>query len=279
MTLGGEELFDFCGALRRRCIDSQRDVCFWSDTRSCVGGDVQWLCFSERNRPVPNVLSYKVIEACREPGCPICRLEQQGVERYLDHQFYENVNSPAWRERLRASHGFCYEHAWLGVNRRLGDALGFSIIYHDMIRSLFNSLEKDTGSRRGQKALRRRVETVLAALKAKKRSPACERRDELTRSLLSALVEEIRTPEMMDALKASEGLCLPHFRLALGFVNDDQAFETMVALCRTKLENLQNELGEFIRKNDYQAIQEGFGSEGNAWLRAIGMVVGNQKER
>ena len=232
---------------------------------------------------MPNVLSYKIIEACREPGCPICRLEQQGVERYLDQQFYENVNHPAWRDRLRASHGFCHEHAWLGVNRRLGDALGFSIIYHDIIHSLFNSLEKNTGSgrgsRRGQESLRKRVETVLAALKPRKRCPACEHRDKLTRGLLLALVEDIRTPEMIEALRASEGLCLPHLRLALGFANDHAAYETLLTLSRAKLESLQNELAEFIRKNDYQAIQEGFGSEGNAWLRAISMMVGNRKER
>jgi hypothetical protein len=51
----------------------------------------------------------------REPEqCLILsRLEQQLVERYLDNQFYENVNNPDWRNRLRASHGFCREHAWL----------------------------------------------------------------------------------------------------------------------------------------------------------------------
>lgn len=239
--------------------------------------------------PVPNVLSYKIIEACREPGCPICRLEQKGVERYLDNQFYENVNSPAWRDHLRASHGFCHEHAWLGVSQRLGDALGFSIIYHDIVNSLLNSLDKHThsgrSSRRGSMlkqipdSLRKRVETVLGALKPRKRCPACEYRDELTRSLLLALVEDLAIPEMMEALEASEGPCLPHMRLALGFVNEELAYETLLTLFRSKLEGLRSELAEFIRKNDYQVIQEGFGVEGNAWLRAIGLMAGNRKER
>ena len=236
-----------------------------------------------------NFLSYKILEACLEPGCPICRLEQRGVERYLDNQFYENVNSPPWRDRLRASHGFCHEHAWLSVNQRLGDALGFSIIYHDIVNSLIKSLHQDASpgrtSRRGSilgqgpESLRDRIEGVLAALRPKKRCPACEHREELNRDLLSALLEDLRSPEMMKSLETSEGLCLPHLRLALGSVSDGSAYETLLTLHRTKLESLKSELAEFIRKNDYQVIREGFGSEGNAWLRAISLVVGKRHER
>jgi hypothetical protein len=234
---------------------------------------------------VPNFLSYKIQEACREPGCPICRLEQQGVERYLDNQFYENVNSPAWRDHLRASHGFCHEHAWLGVNQRLGDALGYSIIYHDIVNNLLNSLTNDisptptTRRRSTPESLRKRAETVLGTLKPRKRCPACEHRDELTRDLLSAFLEDLRSPEMTEALRNSEGLCLPHLRLALGSINDDEAYELLLSIHRAKLEHLKVELAEFIRKNDYQVIKEGFGREGNAWLRAISMIVGSRRDR
>ncbi len=235
---------------------------------------------------MPSVTSHKLMEACREPGCPICRLEQQGVERYLDHQLYENVNSPAWRDRLRASQGLCHEHAWLGVEKRLGDALGFSIIYHDLVNNLIKSLNDNRATRsrasvRGQlpESVRRRVERVLDVLTPQKRCPACEHREELRRGLLSVLVEDLPTPAMMEALQASEGLCLPHLGLAVGYVKDVAVYEMLLTLHTTKLESLRNELAEFIRKNDYQVIREGFGSEGNAWLRAIRMLVGSRKER
>ena len=220
---------------------------------------------------MPNFLSYKIMEACRERGCPLCRLEQQGVERYLDHQLYENVNSPAWRDQLRASYGFCHEHAWLGVNKRLGDALGFSILYHDIVNSLLKALDEDTSSRRN------RVERMVASITPGKRCPACEHRDEITRDLLSALVEDAHTPEMKAALRDSEGLCLPHLRLVLNSAKEISVYESILSLHQAKLESLKHELAEFIRKNDYQVIQEGFGSEGDAWLRAIRMVVGNRK--
>ena len=222
------------------------------------------------------------MEACRQSGCPICRLEQQGVERYLDNQFYENVNRPAWRDHLRASHGFCHEHTWLAVNMRFGDALGFSIIYHDIVNNILRSLNEDSGSahkaRQGMgTSMRSRIDGVLAALTTRKRCPACEYREELTRDLLSAFLEDLQTSQMKEALQASEGLCLPHMRQALGTTNDGSNYEVLLDHHREKLESLKNELADFIRKNDYQVIKEGFGREGNAWLRAISIIAGRRR--
>jgi hypothetical protein len=227
------------------------------------------------------------LEACREPGCPVCRLEGQALERYLDGQFYENVNSTSWRNHLRASHGFCHEHAWLAVNKRLGDALGFSIIYHDIVKNLLPSLSDDrrpTRATRGRRSvlgqaaesLQKRVEALLASLTPRKRCPACEFREQTTRNLITALLEELPGSTMREALLASEGLCLPHLRLTLGHVRDHSVYEELLTIHRVKLEQLKEELAEFIRKNDYQVIQEGFGREGDAWLRAIGIIAGSR---
>jgi hypothetical protein len=234
-------------------------------------------------------MAHKLLEACREQGCPVCRLEQRSVERYLDSQFYESVNSPAWRDRLRASLGFCHEHVWLAVDQRLGDALGFAIIYRDVINSTLVRLENDIPSRtsRPSIALLRRipeqvrsmVERILYALTPQKHCPACQYRDEMTRITISELVKELETPEMADALQASDGLCLPHLRLALEQVRTVSACETLLAIHREKLEGLKTDLTEFIRKNDYQSIGEGFGREADAWLRAVGMIAGSRKEK
>ena len=237
---------------------------------------------------MPNFTAHKLLEACREQGCPVCRLEQRDVERYLDRQFYENVNSPAWRDSLRASLGFCHEHAWLAVDQRLGDALGFSIIYRDIVNAILKQMDDSSvparSSRRGASLLkqapeqaRNMIERMLYALRPRKRCPVCEHRDEMTRNTLSVLVKELPGPEMADALQASEGLCLSHFRLTLEQVKDAAAIEKLLAIHREKLESLKDELAEFIRKNDYQAVTEGFGSEGDAWLRAIRMIVGSNK--
>lgn len=220
---------------------------------------------------MPSSTVYNLLQACRAKGCPICQLEQQGVERYLDHQFYENVNSPKWREHLRGSLGFCYDHAWLGVEQRLGDALGYSIIYRDLVNSILRHLEHEPARNKGSK-----IEDVLTP---RKPCPVCEHRDHLTRTYLTVLAEQLKTPEMKSALEGSDGLCLPHLRAALAQVREESDRASLIQLHRQKLEGLRLELDEFIRKNDYQAAQEGFGGEGDAWLRAISMIVGRRKRR
>jgi len=156
-------------------------------------------------------------------------LEQRAVERYLDRNFYENVNSPAWRDSLRESFGFCHEHAWLGVNKRLGDALGFSIIYRDIINSVLRELNEDDKpirvSRRwtsspGQisERVRKLMERLLTALTPRKRCPVCEHRDEMTRSVLSVLVGELENRQMTDPFEGSEGVCLPHSSRSLQYL-------------------------------------------------------------
>ncbi len=236
---------------------------------------------------MPSSIVYNLLEACREGGCPICRLEQKSVERYLDHHFYENVNSPRWRDRVRASLGFCREHAWLGVDQRLGDALGYSIIYRDILNSILNQLkdgsrlalpprQKRSLLRQVPEAARNVIEQALAALTPHKHCPVCEHRDETTHTALTVLVAELKTPEMTNALQASEGLCLPHLRQTLEQVKEASVCETLLRIHREKLESLKTELEEFIRKNDYQAIKEGFGREGDAWLRTIASVAGKR---
>ena len=211
------------------------------------------------------------------------------MERYLDNQFYENVNSPRWRDRLRVSLGFCQEHAWLAVEKRLGDPLGFTIIYHDVVNSVLKQLDA-SGPAPHPRARRRflrwlsaeareKLENILQMISPRKRCPVCEHRDEAIRTILSALLDGLSKPEMTDALHASDGLCLPHWQLALEQVRDDSVHEKLLMIQHEKLEALKNELAEFIRKSDYQLIDKGFGTEGDAWLRAVSMIVGRSKSK
>jgi hypothetical protein len=236
-----------------------------------------------------NFILYRLQDACRQDGCPVCRVEQYNVERYLESQFYENVNSPKWRDRLRASLGFCHEHAWLIVDRRLGDSLGLSIIYRDVLNSILKKLDDGSvrakPSRRWASLLgqipeqtRNVVENMLDAITPARRCPVCEHREEASRTILSVLVDGLARQEMIDALQSSDGLCLPHLQRTLEKVQGKDASESLLAIHHKKLEGLKAELEEYIRKSDYREIESGFGSEGDAWLRAIALVVGRRKQ-
>jgi hypothetical protein len=237
---------------------------------------------------VANLTAFDLLDACREPDCPVCRLEQKTVERYLDNQFYENVNSPDLREWLRNSLGFCHEHAWLAIDKRLGDALGFAIIYNDILLTTLKRLDEDTPTAAlGRWArmlngvpeqISALVQKALYVFTPRKHCPACHQRDEMTKIFISTLVDELGKDEMAEALRASDGLCLPHLKQALQKVKSAQSYETLLSIHRQKLESLQAELAEFLRKNDYRFMSEGFGREGNSWLRAVAMMIGSRRK-
>jgi hypothetical protein len=227
--------------------------------------------------------------ACEKPGCPVCRLEQKATQQYLDGLLYESVNSPTLRNRLRVSHGFCNEHAWQAIDHRLGDALGFAIIYHYVVNSVLRQLDA-TGKPRtpGRWAnflnrlplgVRTSVENALYALSTWKRCPACQQRDEFLPMVITELLGSLDQTKTVEALQTSEGLCFHHLRMTLQQASDAQACEALISIHRSKLENLRAELAELIRKNDYRFNKEKLGKEGDAWSRAVGLVNGSRKEK
>lgn len=210
---------------------------------------------------MPPATFHDLLEACGRTGCPLCRLEGRSVERYIDSLFYESVSDIKTRNQLRASLGFCRDHARLALDRRLGDALGFAILYHDSINNLLRGLDRDS---------------AIAALTPQKECLVCRHRDETRRLLLRTLVTGLGDPGLADAFRASDGLCVPHLRDAFREAREPAARDLLLTLHRAKLETLRGELAEFIRKNDYRFAHEGFGAEGDSWRRAVEKLTGNR---
>ena len=191
-------------------------------------------------------------EACLMDGCPICRLEHDADVRYLDRLLYEQVNDYKVRLQLRASLGFCSEHALMAMDEVQGKALGLAIIYDDLLRVALEQLDTR--------------QTVLKTLKT---CPACENRHEMTGRVLAELSKTILLPAMQAALTASQGLCFSHLQQALEHVRDPEKRKTLISLQREIMEKLRVELAEYIRKNDYRFTGEPFGPEGDARRRAV----------
>ena len=123
---------------------------------------------------------------------------------------------------------------------------------------------------------KQKVEKLFQALTPRSICPACELRDKVTERALSALAVTLKDERMLAGLRASDGLCLPHFRMAIGHIKDESDLAEFVAISREKLAALDRELLEFMRKNNYQFAREGFGREGDSWMRVIGVFVGDR---
>jgi Family of unknown function (DUF6062) len=226
----------------------------------------------------------ELIAACRQPGCPVCRLVHAGVRHYLQNIFYESVNDIDLRKQLRDSLGFCMEHARISLQPGVGDALGVSIIYNDILTNLLRRLPdvRPSASRgtnilshlRSNRSISASTNQLQQALTPKTACPACVQREELERIFCPALGAHLADETLANALQAGDGLCLPHLRRVAPEVKDDGDWLVLLGSERARLESLQAELAEFIRKSDYRFHDESIGFERDAWRRSVRWVTG-----
>jgi hypothetical protein len=228
-------------------------------------------------------LYYNLYDALAQTGCPICRLSAQGLERYLAHLLYECVNDLDVRESIRLSQGFCQEHAWRMQAR--GDPLGIAIIHQDILTNILRALSGERPREAGSltwaglaKLMPRAVTDVARRLADRVaplgRCPACQKRDEIERAYLDTLIQHLSDQRLLSRLRNTDGLCWDHFRCALQLVHDEPTLDLLVEIEVSQLQDLRDELAEFIRHHDYHWSDSRSGPEGDSWIRAVAKVSG-----
>jgi hypothetical protein len=231
---------------------------------------------------------FDVIEACGQAGCPLCRLNQRTAERYVDSVLYEMVNDPKVRADFAASRGYCNRHAWL-MPEGHGRSLGIAMLQRTALIAALEALD-EAGYRTPGHLLRRMLSgdanggspatrDLVAALEPQVECSVCQQEADMEGVALNALLDHLDEADMARAFEQSAGLCLPHFRRALALIQDEKTFARFGQMQRAHLERLRAELSEFIRKNDYRYIAEGYGAEGDSWLRATGIVSSEKDTR
>jgi hypothetical protein len=234
---------------------------------------------------IKNITYLDLIEACQKSGCLVCTLRDDMVESYIRMLFHEHVNDPPSRDKLRYSYGLCFQHSWLAIDAQLGNALGVAIISHDVVRKLLQDLSElpanDGRSNVLKKLLQasRRQSQRESWLMPKMDCPVCMHQDLVEERVLKTLVESIQKKELSDAIQHSDGLCLTHLRQSLVRSSSTESDDVLLNLARACWEKMEEELAEFIRKNDYRFSKEGFGVEKDSWLRATGILKGNRPKR
>ncbi len=236
---------------------------------------------------MPNSTYFALLEACTQPGCPVCRVIQEVVERYLRHLFYEDVNDWGIRQTLRKSRGFCPTHTWMLLEIGIADPFGTAILYQDVLENVLKQLPSDDFSVQRPKLLSRvfrhlsrdfveHINFAVKVLSPQAPCPACHQQRISTQNALTTLRDALSEETMMKALMASDGLCFPHLRQMFNLVRDEQDYQVLLRFVQEKVGSLQNELAELIRKHDYRFSKEGYGSEGDAWRRAMRMLSGEK---
>ncbi|GAB4550557.1 MAG: hypothetical protein Kow0063_45050 [Anaerolineae bacterium] len=233
---------------------------------------------------------YDLRDALAQPGCAVCRLTAEATARYLDSLLWENVNDPGVRHDIRQARGFCHEHAWGLV--RDGASLGVAIIMRDVLQEVLAILKEGKFQALPTLSLRRTQEVLdssqpaaataglVRQLSPQSPCPACVQARTMENIYLSTLVEQLLGEDgLLAAYRASEGLCLPHFRQALARVRDETIFEALVNAQRAIWERLVSHLSEIIRKSDYRFQHEPRGEEVGGVPRAIAALSGPRVEK
>jgi hypothetical protein len=233
---------------------------------------------------------YELHLALRHPGCPICRLTNQAVARYLESTSYENVNDLSVREELRAAQGWCAVHAarWL---EQL-DALGTAIIYKDVLDTARRALREARPVPAAAEAapdllgkLRGLVgsgsaphpgSAIAEALEPTGTCPACAQMRTSERHYLGAFSGALASPAFLVAYRPHPtGICLPHLRAVLRGLPDPALVAALVEAQAAILARTSAALAEVIRKNDYRFRQEPRGDEFRVPAWAVEQAAGS----
>jgi hypothetical protein len=229
----------------------------------------------------PHLGYFDVVEACQEPGCPVCRLSSREVKKYLDAILYDCVTDPDIRDELRRTLGYCHMHAWQLSTVGRGYLLGVSIIYEDVLDIVQSELSRFRPQKSNGNPLKRLFSNKKGGSSAEEnlprpRCPACIVTDNVEMQALKVLCKALHDKDeaMNRALASSEGLCLQHLRQAFAYISDAAVGDILVAVTRERITDIRAGLKEFIRKNDHRFQHEPIGSERDSWKHALSFLVG-----
>lgn len=228
-------------------------------------------------------LSYHdLIETFPRGGCAICLLIRREVSRYLDSLFYEFVNDVETNARFRAARGLCNLHAHQ-LSDLQGRILGVAILYHASLDEVLSILVKADLAGARKKALQKLFgqngagKSELAdALEPTTTCPACDVMDMAERRYAQTLGETLQEPRILEGFRQSAGLCLPHLKATLRYVEQDEDVSTLLTIQREQWAALRDDLWQFIEMNDYRRRDQPMGKESDSPLRGIRAVSGEK---
>ena len=204
-----------------------------------------------------HIAYHRVLESLDQPGCPVCNLTAEDVRKRMEWMLYEHVNDPDTRGRITASRGFCSEHGELFIE--LGHPLGVSLIYLDVISAVIKGVAP-------RARVRRRTGRAGAEC------PACDWAKASERQHLAVLVEYFDEEKLHGRLLQCRGFCVPHALKLLDLLPQPRQ-DIFGGVLMSQLAELSCELSEIVRKSDYRC-DEPWGSEGDAWIRAVRKLSG-----
>ncbi len=225
---------------------------------------------------------FRFVEACAQPGCPVCRCLREDGFSHLGALMYEQVNNPQMRETLRASWGFCNWHAWM-LKEVPNSDLGAAIIYEDLLGTVLTRLRRllvkiDRGTLNGRGPLRLfKRRPRIGILEARRRKAGClicqsGRANEET--YLRTILDFSGDLDFDRAFGRSQGVCVPHILHLIEIGHSHPRLEPVLRKIEGKWRQLQDQLKRFVGKHDYRATEKITEEEARSWGQVVETLAG-----
>jgi hypothetical protein len=223
---------------------------------------------------------FRLIEACAQPGCPVCRCLVAESRSYLGALLYEQITDPETRRAIRRSWGLCNWHTWMLPDVE-SSAFGAAILCEDLVT---RAVRRTQGLRRSRLGAVGRWLTALmgrahplALVEAHERRapcPACVDAAQTQARYLATLVQFVDDEALRAAYAPSDGLCVPHLIQTLEGQSDPARVDTLVALTREAWARIGRDLAGFVGKHDHRNTEPYTEAETASRARAFEMLAG-----
>jgi hypothetical protein len=235
---------------------------------------------------MPDTIRKDLLSACKQPGCPVCHLEHDAVDQYLQTAFRARANDLAIRQDLRDSLGLCQEHSWRMLNLGLENTIAAAIGYHDVLLRIVQQLQnadltpqlpkRFLSLKKQPPKLSVKFKAVVKALTPHLRCPACRLGETFSRSVLRTLIDSLQEQNIHNALASSGGLCLPHLRQLFEQVQDAEMCKELISMNVERVEALRRKLSELIRQIEQQKDRKISQGEKDTWKVVINTITGER---
>jgi len=214
-----------------------------------------------------------VLDALRErTGCALCRLEAAGAHRYLDGVLYERATDSEYRSHLVRAGGFCPRHAHQLAD--LPDCLGVAMLYDGLLRGYLDSL---TRLARGGPDRFRWLKNIAArwtGLRPAPPCPACVIQSDQRDRYAAMIADGWSDMALHDAMEGASPLCAAHFHGVARKMNTRDDRVALAFIEAGKIAALLDQLEEFLDHQRMERLNESWGPERDAWIRAVEVMTG-----
>ena len=222
----------------------------------------------------------RLVAACGQPGCPVCRCVADASRRYLEALVHEQVTDVETRRRLRRAGGFCAGHAVM-LQELPGAAFGAAILHEDLLRLVIERFEHQAAPAASPRGWLARVtgEARAPASRAHRADagacPACVDAAGAAARAIDAMLVLALDDRLETTYEASDGVCVPHMVLALERGRQRPETARLLDATLAKWRALREALARFVAKHDHRNREPVAPQEAQALRRAPATLRGD----